>query len=135
MTEPMRDCPAPEVDQQVSRSDGPRAARQAVRPLGRYALPEWRRPDLDLLVSELVSNSLLHAGEGPISVRAAVRRGTLRVEVWDAGPGVPPGTPPMPGPGAHRGRGLPLVARLADRWGSGAAGGRSCVWFEMAPAY
>lgn len=134
MSPPMRDLPAPEVSRELEPSrDAPRTARHAVRALGERVLPKWRRPDLDLLVTELVSNSLLHADAGRIDVRASASGGAVRVEVWDAGPGIRPQSVSMPDPHAHRGRGLPLLDRLADRWGSTRREGRACVWFEMGP--
>lgn len=134
MCQPMRGCPPSAVKEDLEPShDAPRAARRAVRPLGERALPEWRRADLDLLVTELVSNSLLHADPGVISVRASARGETVRVEVWDAGPGIADRAVAMPAPAARQGRGLPLVDRLADRWGSRRREARACVWFEMGP--
>lgn len=132
---PMRDCPAPQVDEQLNGGrDAPRAARRAMRALGACALPEWRRFDLDLLVTELVSNSLLHADPGPITLRATVSGDVLRVEVWDDGPGIERRPRRrMPSASAGQGRGLPLLERLADRWGTARADGRACVWFEMRP--
>lgn len=134
MTEPMRQCPPCEVDRDLEPDcNAPRDARHAVRALGERALPESRRPDLDLLVTELVSNSLLHADAGLIGVRASARGEVVRVEVWDAGPGIGRRDVTMPEPAAHQGRGLPLVDRLADRWGSAVDRSRACVWFELGP--
>jgi anti-sigma regulatory factor (Ser/Thr protein kinase) len=92
-------------------------------------------PALDyaqLLVSELVGNSMRHARLGPddtIRVTAEVADGTLRVDVIDGGGG---DTRPVAGgirprPGAESGWGLYLVETLATRWGHGA--GR--YWFEL----
>jgi anti-sigma regulatory factor (Ser/Thr protein kinase) len=82
-----------------------------------------------LLVSELVTNSVKHAGAGPgepidLELRASADK--VRVEVGDPGPGFEP-TMARSEPG---GFGLLLVARLADRWGV-ERDPRTCVWFEI----
>src|SRR6185436_2511586 len=88
--------------------------------------------DAQLLVSQLVANSMRHARLGPkdtIRVIAEVGHGRLRVDVVDGGPG---GTP-VPAhairqrPAAESGWGLYLVEILSSRWGYGA--GR--YWFEL----
>ena len=108
------------------------AARRAVVGLDDLAVSE--RADASLLVSEVVTNSVLHAGAGDdvqILLRARLDDETLRVEVTDPGPGFER-RPPEPrledeDPG---GWGLVLVDRLADRWGVERGAG-TCVWFEM----
>jgi anti-sigma regulatory factor (Ser/Thr protein kinase) len=90
--------------------------------------------DLRLLASELVANSVRHAGLEPgepidVAVVLAARR--VRLEVSDAGPGFTPrpaGPPPAHVPG---GRGLYMVDRLSDRWGVRTNSG-TCVWLELA---
>ena len=88
--------------------------------------------DAQLLVSELVANSMRHARLGPndtIRVTAEVGHGRLRVDVVDGGRGgtrVPAGAI-RPRPGADSGWGLYLVEILSSRWGYGA--GR--YWFEL----
>ncbi|MEV7072615.1 ATP-binding protein [Streptomyces sp. NPDC091972] len=108
-----------------------RAARTAVRD----RLTAWRLDGLAdiaaLLVSELVTNSLRHA-TGPIGVRLVRPEGAggvLLVEVSD----------PLPDPPRERvaglddesGRGLQLVARAADRWGTRPGTSGKTVWFEL----
>jgi signal transduction histidine kinase len=98
------------------------------------------------LVANLVDNAIKYArGGGRVVVRAAVRSGTVRVEVEDDGPGLPPELagrvfePFVRGAGAETpglGLGLATVRRLADAHG-GCAGVRSgpgpgCTfWFEL----
>lgn len=86
--------------------------------------------DVRLLVSELVTNSVQHAGVGPEdSILLTLRIGGsgVRVEVDDRGPGFSaPATPPPDD--ADTGWGLFLVAQLADSWGVVEGGG---VWFEI----
>jgi anti-sigma regulatory factor (Ser/Thr protein kinase) len=86
----------------------------------------------ELLVSELVSNSVRHARMpvgGSLEVRTEVDHGVLRVEVFDPGSGreVAPRKPDTEGGG---GFGLMLVERLARRWGAETYAGTR-VWFEL----
>jgi anti-sigma regulatory factor (Ser/Thr protein kinase) len=88
--------------------------------------------DARLLASELVSNSIGHAGlseEASLRLAVQLRGGALRVEVRD------PGTrgtvaPREPDPVMGGGLGLHLVERLATRWGVNRTGGTH-VWFEV----
>jgi anti-sigma regulatory factor (Ser/Thr protein kinase) len=89
--------------------------------------------DAQLLVSELVSNSVRHAGLGRddlIRVTADWSGERLRVHVRDRGR---PRRASLvvgsirPAPGAESGWGLYLVDRLASRWGTSAGG----YWFEL----
>ncbi len=85
--------------------------------------------DVQLLVNELVTNSVKFAGSGPIELKLMTDRDSVRVEVHDAGPGFVP-DPPEPELSATSGRGLFLVDALADRWGV-TLDGTTCVWFEI----
>ena len=79
------------------------------------------------LVSEVVTNAILHA-RTPFVVRAH-RDGTLRVEVADGST-----TPPVRkdyGPQAATGRGVRIVDRLSDRWGTEVSATGKVVWFEV----
>lgn len=82
-----------------------------------------------LLVSELVTNALLH-GRPPLELVAAGDDSQLRVEVHDASAGDPPRVreSPVDVPG---GRGLRLVDALASRWGWAESGRGKFVWFEL----
>jgi PAS domain S-box-containing protein len=81
-----------------------------------------------LLVSELVTNAVLHA-HTDVQVRIEVGQ-RLRVEVQD-------GATILPAPRAHdidsiAGRGLEIVERLADGFGVDQLPGQGkCVWFTM----
>jgi anti-sigma regulatory factor (Ser/Thr protein kinase) len=97
------------------------AARQArawLEWLDRY-VGDDTRTDLHLVVDELVTNAVVHAGLNDhqrIRVSAVVYPGSIRVTVADHGRGIPPVAlqrrPPPTQPG---GRGLWLVHRLASR--------------------
>ncbi len=121
-----------------SRSGCAPATRRPRRPgCGCAALLEWADgplEDAQLLLSELVTNSLRHAGLAPgDELEVVVRRPppALRVMVIDPGVGfVPPAEPSLPPPSQATGRGLYIVSRIADRWGV-SCGERTCVWFEI----
>ena len=110
-----------------------RCARRAVREELSDALPRRRLADVELLVSELATNSVRHAGCGEsdeLSMEADVRPDTVRVRVYDPGRGFEPHTPEPPASGTAGGFGLVLLDRLADRWGVQRENGFS-VWFEV----
>lgn len=81
-----------------------------------------------LLTSEVVTNAVIH-GEGTVLVRAHTGGGRLRVEVQDDGDGAP--VVSQAGREAEGGRGLALVAALADDWGVQLVPGGKYVWFEL----
>jgi anti-sigma regulatory factor (Ser/Thr protein kinase) len=98
----------------------PVAARRALRalPLG------GRAEDVLLLVSELVTNAVVHAGsDEPIELTAECGGGSVRIEVRDHGHGFPY-TPP------REGYGMQMLAAASDRWGIEHDDG-ACVWFEL----
>jgi anti-sigma regulatory factor (Ser/Thr protein kinase) len=108
------------------------AARQAVGELSDQ-LPEEVLGDVRLLVSELVTNALRHAGLGDeerIALAVKVNPTDVRVEVTDHGRGFDPQTVPTD-PEAAEGWGLYLVATLSDRWGVDSDGDATRVWFEL----
>ncbi len=96
----------------------------------RLGLSDDRLDELRLLVSEVVTNALVHAGGGcRIGVRWTGSR--VRVEVTDS-------TTDLPHRGdatreQESGRGLLLVDALAPAWGAYAGATGKTVWFEIAP--
>ncbi len=88
-----------------------------------------RLDDAKLLVSELVTNAVVRA-LSPVELRVIESVRSVRIEVHDRSPHVP--SPADAGPDAEHGRGLSIVDRLADRWGTdrGDADGKA-VWFEL----
>jgi len=110
------------------------AARHAIDELAdQEDLP--RVDDLRLLVSELVTNSVLHGGAGPDDrVELHVERPDhrVRVEVCDDGHtwSETMRSTSLDSEQPAGGWGLMLVGALADRWGV-RAGERTCVWFEL----
>jgi anti-sigma regulatory factor (Ser/Thr protein kinase) len=83
-----------------------------------------------LLVSELVSNAVLHA-TGAIRLLVAEVDGgrAYRIEVCNTGAGEP--RIRHAGPEDLSGRGLQLVDDLARGWGSTTDSGETSVWFEV----
>ncbi|MFJ1845362.1 ATP-binding protein [Streptomyces sp. NPDC088146] len=110
-----------------------------VRQFVRAALVDWacesRADDVLLCVSELVTNALLHGvppGRGfRLQLRLEPVDGVLRVEVHDSGDGEVGPAGADPAPDAEGGRGLLLVAALADKWGVGERNPGKVVWCEF----
>jgi anti-sigma regulatory factor (Ser/Thr protein kinase) len=110
----------------------PAMARRAVDGLA-DRLSDQERSTLHLLVSELVTNAVLHAGVtgegGSVLLHVDVGGRGIRVEVRDQGRGFTKKRPAPRAPG-RGGYGLFLVEQMATRWGvHGAPGAR--VWFEL----
>ncbi len=101
-----------------------RTVREALEASGATHL----RDVAELVVSEVVTNAVVHAGT-PITVRVAAEPDAVRVEVED-------GSLRMPSrrewaDTAGTGRGLRIVDEHADRWGSDRTAGGKVVWFEV----
>jgi phosphoserine phosphatase RsbU/P len=85
-----------------------------------------------LLVSELVTNAVVHAASA-VEVEVAVDEAGMVVRVRDADTG-----PLVSRAGGgteldEGGRGFMLVDRLAHTWGTEHSGGRKTVWFRLEP--
>ena len=110
----------------------PRAARRAV--VDTLSLRDGLAHDAALLISEAVTNSVLHANltpESRIHVDAWWAGERLRVEVCDDGDGLSSPSPAGPGPDRDGGHGLGIISALADRWGV-VSDGHTRIWFELA---
>ena len=84
---------------------------------------------VELVVSELVANAVLHAG-GTVSVNLVDTGEGVRVEVEDENP-----MPPVPleiHPARVGGYGMHIVSRLAD-WGWRPSGAGKVVWARISP--
>lgn len=101
-------------------------ARHELRRL-RGELPAGRLAELQLVVTELVTNALLH-GQGAIRLDVQVALRGVRGAVGDEGGGFAYELRAW-GPEAASGRGLQIVAALTTAWG--VHEGISLVWFEM----
>jgi anti-sigma regulatory factor (Ser/Thr protein kinase) len=110
------------------------AVRHRVRAvLGGWNLPADAAEDVLLVVSELVTNALVHA-RPPAMLRLwrvpAEEHGAVRVEVTDLGPAALPGPESAPDPDEH-GRGLAIVTALSARCGVRTDSGGTSRWAEV----
>jgi anti-sigma regulatory factor (Ser/Thr protein kinase) len=109
-----------------------RSARNAVRERLAGELAGARLADVELLVSELATNSVRHGADGAgLSLEAAVTDDCVRLCLCEPGAGFEPPGEPEPHVDGSGGYGLVLLDRLSDRWGV-QRNGAFCVWFEIA---
>ena len=119
---------------EIDLARDPDSAAEARRALGEVSdhLSPRRLDDARLLVSELVTNAIRHAGLGVDDViKLVVVTGdrALRIEVCDPGRGFEL-SEPEPDPERPSGWGLYLVRELSDRWGMERSE-ETRVWFEL----
>ena len=114
-------------------AEAPAMARRLLSEFVAEALAPEILEDAALLTSEVVTNSVRHAGlstdEG-IGMELVLSDDSLRVSVTDAGPDF---VPDLDTPGVERdlgGFGLVLVDRISDRWGV-IRSRPNVVWFEL----
>jgi anti-sigma regulatory factor (Ser/Thr protein kinase) len=106
----------------------PASARRAVEAFG-SSLDPAVVPDVKLLVSELISNSVKYGGDGQVQlILRSENPRHVHVEVVDQGSGFVPAarSRPKTEPG---GWGLHMVEALTERWG--VREGSTHVWFEI----
>ncbi|MFI6548534.1 ATP-binding protein [Streptomyces prunicolor] len=134
--------PTPEREFTMRFTSTPRGARLARR-LVSHRLNDWGHPyttpvneTLTLITAELTANAVRH-GHVPgrdFHLQLTLAEGTFRIEVTDTrAEKQPPSAPPIPDSASESGRGLLLVAALADDWGvtpRPSAPGKT-VWAEM----
>lgn len=138
VTEPGMEEPAIQREDEFvlpAQPTAPSAARMKLA----LVLRDWRLEEVldtaTLLLSELVTNAVRHAGSS-VRITVAVDGGRLRTSVWDQN------LAPLPAPGplgstdviedlAEGGRGLYLVQEMADNWGADTTADGKCVWFEL----
>ena len=112
--------------------EAPSLARTAIAGLCRdIGLNGSSRQTLLLLVSEVVSNAVLHSGgpeEERIGFSASASEDLVTVSVIDAGEGFTPGDAAGRPDG---GFGLQILEHAASRWGVDCEG-QTRVWFELA---
>jgi anti-sigma regulatory factor (Ser/Thr protein kinase) len=107
-------------------------ARSALLGLG---VPPTTLAKLALLVSELVTNSVRHAGlpEGAsVQLQITHEGGRVRLAVRDGGRGFDPSALVAGGPLVVGGQGLVIVAALSDAWGVERHANGCTVWCEVA---
>ena len=92
------------------------------------------RDDLDVLVSEVVTNAVVH-GRPDVTLHLLAISGLVRVEVYDCGDAFSVVRAPSVPINQSSGRGLAIVDSLATRWGIAATHARGkSVWFELSVA-
>ncbi len=84
--------------------------------------------EVTLLVSELASNAVRHAGT-PFTVALGCDGSIVRVEVTDGSSDLP--VAQVPPADAVTGRGLLIVDAIAERWGVDVTPTGKTVWFEL----
>jgi DNA-binding NarL/FixJ family response regulator len=119
---------------EVAGLEADTASAGAARRFVDEVLSRWRcdslLDDVQLLVSELVTNAVVHAGS-EVEVAVRLLADAVRIEVIDRAPTMRlrPSDPPQD---AESGRGLLLVETLATAWGVEPVEGGKAVWFEVA---
>ncbi|MFI2670639.1 ATP-binding protein [Streptomyces albidoflavus] len=117
-----------------------RPSARAARADARALAGRWQHPrladDLTLLVSELVTNAVIHGATGRgshVQVTYALLEDRLRVEARDAADGRPKLLPGRVVRSELRtlGRGLTVVAGVSHRWGVTPRVIGKSVWFEL----
>jgi anti-sigma regulatory factor (Ser/Thr protein kinase) len=108
-------------------AEAPFLARRALADL-EGALDPAVLPDVRLLVSELITNSVKYGGEGPVRLEVKADDQRVRAEIIDQGVGFTPVTrdDDLDKVG---GWGLHLVGQLTTEWGT--YEGSTHVWFEI----
>jgi anti-sigma regulatory factor (Ser/Thr protein kinase) len=119
--------PRAEVELPVSR-EAPALAREFLRGSTCAEHHSEVVDDAVLLVSELVTNSVLHGGP-PVVVAVDCDEATLQVRVRDGSPAMP--APRNAAQGDENGRGLALVAEMSADWGVDTEGDGKHVWFVI----
>ena len=107
----------------------PGTARRAVQEALTAAGLEVMLDDALLLVSELVTNAVVHAGT-ELELLIDIGPGLARIEVIDHGPGLPV-RHGDPDDTREDGRGIFLLDALAQEWGTRHFAGGKSVWFVL----
>lgn len=95
--------------------------------------------DACLVVSELVANAVSYTRSGQpggtvrLTVEVSARSRSVLIAVRDSGSPTAP-TLTTAGPDGEHGRGLAIVAALAEGWGSESAGSGRSTWCRLTPA-
>ncbi|MFF3329649.1 SpoIIE family protein phosphatase [Streptomyces sp. NPDC002888] len=141
------DAPAHQRAQARAALSGSSLAPGSARALLRAALEEWTdlglpgtayvterlAEDAMLVVSELVTNAVVHAGTDVELVCGLDETGAVVVEVSDHHPSRAPrdGAPETPYDTPEYGRGLRLVSALSETWGVTFRRGAKTVWARI----
>jgi anti-sigma regulatory factor (Ser/Thr protein kinase) len=113
-----------------ARVEAPREARTAAREATtRWGISPDTADTVALVISELVTNAVLHTGSAPV-LRMRASDGAVYVELSDDD-----SRPPRmrdPGDDDAGGRGLHLIEALSHRWGVRTTRTGKVVWCEIA---
>lgn len=106
-------------------------ARRFAADVAEEYLDDCQQRNLELVVSEIVSNAVRH-GENSDEIKLAVtpKDGYVCVQVTDSGPGLVP-KPGAMGSDDDGGFGLFIVEQLTRRWGVTREDEQTRVWFEL----
>jgi anti-sigma regulatory factor (Ser/Thr protein kinase) len=137
LTTPANQLPLSESPNVVSIPGGKGAAaiaRRHVRSQLDGNVPALRKADAALIVTELVTNSVIHANVGidqSLCLELTSFEDHLRIAVTDPGSQLEPHLRPAD-PAALGGLGLRLVDQLCSVWGvTRDAAGITCVWCDL----
>jgi anti-sigma regulatory factor (Ser/Thr protein kinase) len=127
--------PQPSLSMRIhGGTDAPVQARRSVLPRIASQLTETAAADAALIISELVTNSVLHANVRPhqtLTVECATLPDRLRITVTDPGSRLEPHVRPSDRD-ADGGYGLAIVAALSLAWGVARdAEGTTSVWCDL----
>lgn len=110
----------PSIDDTVlqlpAAPDAPSAARRHIAGMAIPVTSEINDNAL-LIVSELVTNAVLHTESPLLTLRASVSASCVRIAVHDSGEPIVSMLRDAPDPASPNGRGLVIVSALASRWG------------------
>jgi len=124
----------PSPDAELERVLGNTLQTDTDRRLGLRSLDRTSVEVLELLVSELVANSVRHAGLGPtdsIGLRLRAEADWVRVEVVDRGRRFEPRVLLTRPSGEESGSGLYELDQMVERWGIVDRSPDRHLWFEM----
>jgi len=114
----------------------PQAAAQARHTVAALDVPQAARDSLTLIVTELVTNAVRHAGlsaNDAVDLHMTTGAGSVRLVVRDPGSGFDPASlEARPDPLIVGGQGLVIVAALAEDWGVDRDAEGCTVWCEVA---
>lgn len=106
-------------------------ARRLALELTEPIVEERLLPDLQLVLSEVVSNAVRHGSSaGAILLALTPKDDYLCVQVTDPGPGLAP-VPRATTPDEDGGWGFFLIEQMTRRWGFTREKGHTRVWFEF----
>lgn len=118
-----------------NRPEAPREVRRKVRAQLEDALEARLIENLELLLTEVVTNAVKYSGSGPgsaIQVRIELDEEIVSVSIRDQGPGFDPGAPTRPvAQTGGGGFGLFLLDQISTRWGVERQGDAFRVWFRL----